>query len=129
MRKIGIWCWTLILLGTVSCLSGCFGPVVLDGTADGTIQMVDLGDVLIVELRGNPTTGYEWRQTDSLNQAVLEPRGYEYIPERPEIVGSGGLWRFRFKAVHTGSTPLELEYRRSWEEAPIETFSVIVTVR
>jgi predicted secreted protein len=117
------------LVGVLLLSSGCFGPLVIDETADGTIQTVDLGNVLIVELRGNPTTGYEWQRTDSLNHAVLEPLGYAYIPDRPEIVGSGGLWRFRFKAVHTGSTPLGFEYRRSWEEEPIESFSAIVIVR
>jgi predicted secreted protein len=122
-------CIGFVLLGTALCLSGCFGPVVIDEAVDGTIQTIALGDVLIVELRGNPTTGYEWQRTDSLNHAVLEPLGYAYIPDRPEIVGSGGLWRFRFKAVHTGSTPLGFEYRRSWEEEPIESFSAIVIVR
>ena len=117
------------LVGVLLLLSGCFDPLVIDDTANGTIQTVALGDVLIVELRGNPTTGYEWKQTDSLNHAVLEPLGYEYIPDRPGIIGSGGLWRFRFKAVHTGSTPLEYAYRRSWEEDPIESFSVIIIVR
>lgn len=123
------WILRAGLVGVLLLLSGCFGPLVIDETTDGAIQTIDLGNILIVELCGNPTTGYEWRRLDSLNQAVLEPLGYEYIPDRSEIVGSGGLWRFRFKAAHTGSTPLEFEYRRSWEEDPIESFSVIVIVR
>ena len=118
------------LLAAAACLSGCFGPVVIDESADGTIQTIALGDLLIVELRGNPTTGYAWQRIDSLNQAVLEPLGEEeYTPDEPELVGSGGLWRFRFRAVHTGSTPLEYVYRRSWEEAPIDSFSAIIVVR
>ena len=129
MKRTKAGFWVALLGGAAVCLSGCLGPVVIDETADGTIQTIALGDLLIVELCGNPTTGYEWQRTDSLNQVVLEPLGDEYVPDQPELVGSDGLWRFRFRAVHSGSTPLEFEYRRSWEEDPIASFSVIIIVR
>jgi predicted secreted protein len=117
------------LAGFLLLLPGCFGPVLIDEGDNGTIQTLDLGDILIVQLQGNPTTGYEWKQTDSLIPAVLEPLGYEYIPDHPELVGSGGRWRFRFKAVHEGSTPLTFEYRRPWEAEILYTFSITVLVR
>jgi len=37
------------LVGVLLLSSGCFGPLVIDETADGTIQTVDLGNVLIVD--------------------------------------------------------------------------------
>ncbi len=112
-------------------LSGCLFPTVITKEDDGRLVTLDKRDVLVVRLEGNPTTGYEWILTDTFNQEIIEPRGEpEFVSEGDDgIVGAGGTYVFRFKALSSGTTTLEFVYERLWEGEPIETFSVIVYVR
>lgn len=113
-------------------LGGClFGPVSLTEADDGTIQTIDSGDRLLVRLSGNASTGYMWvrSEPDSLTGTPLEPieEGI-YQPLVGSGVGCPGHFTFRYRAVDTGTITLTFVYQRSWEEDPIETFSVIIWV-
>jgi inhibitor of cysteine peptidase len=92
-----------------------------------------VGNVLIVTLESNPTTGYSW-QISQIDDGVLRQEGSpQYIPDSPDSdkVGSGGVEILRFKALATGETDVQLIYHRPWEEdvEPLETFSLQVIVR
>ena len=120
----------VVLLGTVLFLSGCLGPIVLTEADNGTVKSIKVGETLLVQLRGNPTTGFVWERTDSLLEAVLEPLDEGvFIPDDENLVGAGGLWEFRFKALTFGSTPIDFVYWRPWEEEVVDTFSVMIIVR
>jgi predicted secreted protein len=119
--------WFALLLGALL-LAGCFGPIVLTEADNGTIQAIDVGDVILVRLVGNPSTGYTWQRTDTLREGVLEPLG-EGGSCGGGLVGSPSTFEFRFKAVSSGTTRLEFVYQRPWEEEPIDTFSVVIYVR
>jgi inhibitor of cysteine peptidase len=49
----------------------------------------------------------------------------------PLLVGAGGWEIFRFKAISTGQTSLQLVYHRPWEEGvePLNTFTLQVVAR
>jgi inhibitor of cysteine peptidase len=95
---------------------------------------VDTGQILVLTLESNPTTGFRW-QVVEVQEAVLGPKGeaeFEVASALdPPPPGTGGVEIFRFEAVEAGETLLELVYHRPWEEGvePLETFSVRVIVR
>lgn len=121
----------VVLLGAVLFLSGCLGSlIVLDEADDGSLKAIKIGDIVIVKLRGNPSGGYLWEMTDTLKEDVLEPLGEdEFVPDDPNVCGSSGVWKFRFRAVASGTTTIEFVYGRPWEEEVLDTFSVIIFVQ
>ncbi len=119
------------LLGAILFLSGCLGSlIVLDEADEGSLKAIRIGDIVIVQLRGNPSGGYLWEMADTLKEDVLEPLGEgEFVPDDPNVCGSSGVWKFRFRAVASGTITLEFVYQRPWEEEVLDTFSVIIFVQ
>ncbi len=102
---------------------------------DAGIQVeLEQGQILVVTLESNPTTGYRWEVAET-QESILEQMGEaEFKPSQtgePPVPGAGGWEIFRFKAISAGQMTLQLVYRRSWEEGvePINTFSLQVVVR
>jgi inhibitor of cysteine peptidase len=89
------------------------------------------GEILTLTLESNPTTGYSW-QVMELDSAVLTQEGdpeYKQSSGAEGLVGAGGTETFRFKAVGSSETTLELGYTRPWESVPpVETFTIQVDV-
>ena len=73
---------------------------------------VRVGEEFVIALEGNPTTGYQWEAHYDTSMLQLVDRAFSaYGPG----IGSGGIERFRFKALIAGDTQLELIYKRAWE--------------
>jgi len=121
----------VVLLGAVLLLSGCLGRLfILDEADDGGLKTIKVGDIVVVQLRGNPSGGYLWQLTDTVKEAVLESLGeVEFVPDDPNVCGGGGVWKFRFRAIASGTTRLDFVYGRPWEEETSDSFSVIVYVK
>jgi N-acetylneuraminic acid mutarotase/predicted secreted protein len=99
---------------------------------DGGQIELELGQILVVTLESNPSTGYRWELLEN-NESILKQFGQaEFKPSdtsEPPMVGAGGWEIFRFKAVSSGQMTLELVYHRSWEDVePLKTFSILITV-
>ena len=134
----------VILLGLLLVLGGC-GPVndlgtgssaevALDAEDGGSQVEVDVGQILVLTLESNPTTGFRWEVVEA-EDSILRQSGeaaFKVASEQdPPPPGSGGAEVFRFEAVGAGETQLALVYRRPWEEGvePLETFAVQIVVR
>jgi inhibitor of cysteine peptidase len=92
---------------------------------------VKVGQPLVIELDGNPTTGYTWEAKD-LDTGMFQQVGkVEFKSANPGLVGSGGTQTLTFKALQAGSGKLELVYHRPWEPdiAPTKTFTITVNVK
>jgi inhibitor of cysteine peptidase len=126
--RISVLCFSLALL-----MSGCApsgGEVAVDLSHNGSKVELKAGDILVVSLESNPTTGYIWQISES-DPALFSQQGeVEFEPES-NLVGAGGIETFRFKALAAGEGALTLGYRRPWEEGvePLEIFSITVIVR
>ncbi len=99
---------------------------------DGKTIKAAPGKKIEVDLKGNPTTGFEWRMAE-LKTEVLKADGKgEYVPDKfdPPRVGSGGTYVFKFTAAKPGKAALKFEYLRPWEKdkPPAQKFSVNLTV-
>lgn len=99
---------------------------------DGTQVILEPGQILVVTLESNPTTGYSWAVVEKQDSILAQQGDSEFVqPEQNDgIVGAGGWEVFRVMAVNTGQETLELVYRRSWETDadPAKTFSIDVIV-
>jgi inhibitor of cysteine peptidase len=110
------------------------GEVVLTAEDNGSQVVLEQGQVLVVSLASNPTTGYRWEVVE-VDEAILRQEGeVEFVvsdARDPPPPGTGGTETFRFVAEGSGETTLTMVYRRPWEEGvePLETFSVQAAVQ
>jgi inhibitor of cysteine peptidase len=96
---------------------------------DGTTVDLSESDTLEVQLEGNPTTGFNWQVVDTIDTAVLEQDGDPTFDADAELAGSPGVVTLRFKAVGSGSSPLNLEYKAVAGDGAAEaTYSLTVNV-
>ena len=91
------------------------------GKADnGKRAQVPVGQWVLVRLRGNPTTGYQWQTAAVQGQSLrlmAEPQ-YVATPVKPGIVGSGGTLFFKFRALQPGLTTIKLSLPSAVGEGP-----------
>lgn len=101
---------------------------ITDADDQGSVA-VQANTALLVELPGNPTTGYTW-SIENYNNSVLSLEDQNYVPSSNRV-GSGGTFRFRFKSLAPGSTTIKLIYSRPWETntSPAKTFSCQIDVQ
>jgi len=106
----------------------------VDARDNGGRVYLKPGQVLVVTLESNPSTGYQW-EVVAVDTAVLQQMGEaEFLPPvstGKQIVGAGGMERFRFKALKVAESSLKLIYHRPWEkgEEPAGTFLIQIIVR
>ena len=89
------------------------------------------GEMLIVRLPSNPSTGYNWTVAGEPAPLELQKSTFQKRSSNSKVVGASGTSVFRFTANSSGISNLTLVYRRSWEynTPPMKTFSVRVNVR
>ncbi|MEE9514677.1 MAG: protease inhibitor I42 family protein [Candidatus Brocadiales bacterium] len=95
----------------------------------GKIFKLRKGDEIVIHLKGNRTTGYSWA-IEEVDDNVLGLVNDVYIPDKPVMIGSGGVRTITFKAVLMGASPVRLKYWRPWEgeSSVVERFEVTVQV-
>lgn len=99
----------------------------------GAAQQVQVGDELVLRLHSNPSTGTHWRIDASTAGAVLETvaDGRLLDPPPRRLVGSGGRYEWRFRAIAPGEATLRLERIEARAvpaaSAPVRVFNVVVT--
>lgn len=85
------------------------------------------GDVIIVELDENPTTGYSWNLTYS---SGLELNDDVYAQENGTegMTGAGGTHKWTFKITDTGKQNISAVYMRPWENVTGEEDTFDMTI-
>jgi PKD repeat protein/predicted secreted protein len=130
------FCLIMVLLlslgGVTSAAPSPAGAVLqeIQLTARENGQIVDLnGEVLVLNLESNPSTGYGW-QVQGLDTQLLRQIGAsEWLPDTPGKLGGPGTEVLRFAAIGRGQTTLNLVYARPWETAAAgSSFSLEVNV-
>lgn len=99
----------------------------------GAAQQVQVGDERVLRPYSNPSTGTHWRIDASTAGAVLETVAAGRLldpPPRP-VVGSGGRYEWRFRAIAPGEATLRLQRIEARAvpapSAPVRVFTVVVT--
>ena len=123
-----------VVLVLVSLISGCDksggATVTMRETQTGQTVELKRGDKLIIELEGNPTTGFSW-EAASVDADVLKQQGEPEFKAEAAKMGGGGTYTFTFAAARGGRTELKMVYHQSWdkETPPAKTFELVVVVQ
>jgi len=108
-------------------------PVELDEKANGKTVTAEIGQHVIVRLRGNPTTGYRWDVRKLKGDAIKQVGKVKYVQDKApkRMVSVGGMFIFTFRAAKAGKAALALAYARPWEKKkpPARTFKATVEVK
>lgn len=103
------------------CGLGCATPRRFDAN-DVTSISLHLDETFTIDIRGNKTTGFIWRQIpNDASQALLELIGesYETVKSKRNLCGAPGTFHFQYRAKAPGKCLLQFENIRPWEkEAP-----------
>jgi inhibitor of cysteine peptidase len=127
----GVLLVLLLIVAVLMVYGPCPREVHLTAADNGREIDLKKGDVLVITLKGNPTTGYTWDVVEPLDAQILQQVGeIEFKPES-DLLGAGGVQIIRFEIVNTGRTALKLVYHRPWEKdvEPLETFAIQVVAR
>ena len=107
-------------------------PGVLTMADNGRSFDVRQGEVIVVKLDSNHSSGFSWSLGEDIG-AVVKQDGKSVYARNTSKSGkilSGGNETWRFRTVGTGRETVKLEYRRSWERNfPDRTFRFSLTVR
>ena len=100
---------------------------VTSGDANKEIK-AKVGEIIVIEIEGNATTGYRWDEVAGRSDSVLESQGHEYKTRELPVgmVGYGDKAFFRYLVKAPGKTEIVLAYTRPWEKdvPPAQTFNV-----
>ena len=101
----------------------------LRAAASGSQQQLHPGDLLVITLAANLSTGYAWAIDGK--PAALSLVGRTYTLKPGTGVGRSGTSVLSFRALRAGSGTLSLGYRRIWEKGktPLRTFRLAVVIR
>lgn len=119
----------VLLLAACSALFTPYNRITL--RLDDSEAVCEVGDIVIVSLDSNPTTGYDWTPV-SYNSSILKLESRNFIKssefmrraenivsagafEANELVGAAGVTEIAFVAQHPGESEIKLEYERPWE--------------
>lgn len=100
-------------------------PIILDEGDNGSSIAAEKGQVIVINLDCNRTTGYSWRIMRN-NDNVLEQMGINRT--KGEEIGAGGTCTHSFRVLRRGSSDLKLGYKQWFNEGgkPERTFQVHV---
>jgi predicted secreted protein len=108
---------TLAVALCAGLLAGCGAPpmappksgtVRVDASSDGTTVEFALGAKLEVALEGNPTTGFDWKVTESLPPQLTAAGDTFESTATTDVAGAGGTRVFTYTAAATGKGELDL---------------------
>jgi predicted secreted protein/putative hemolysin len=96
---------------------------------NGNTSDIAQGTKFAVELKENPTTGFQWNATLSPGLELVSD-DYQTTPTAKEMVGAGGTHTWIILAKDLGAQKFSATYRRSWETVTGDetAFSVNISV-
>jgi inhibitor of cysteine peptidase len=109
--------------------SRSMSEVTLSQVDNGKVVALKRGQMLMLYLDENPTTGYRWSKP-TLDTQVLQLKSDNFNLPSNAGMGGGGQHLFTFQANNPGQAKLQLKNLREWagEQSPIEQFEVTVQV-
>ena len=96
---------------------------------NGRAVHVRQGDVVVVRLRENPTTGYRWT-VDEGESSLIKVHQPEYAGPGTSKAGGSGEVTWRIEATAPGTVEIRLKLSRSWkgDSSILQRFEVALTI-
>lgn len=104
----------LPLLVLAGCASTPPSSIALDDDAKCPLTL-QRGQILILSLQSNPTTGYRWHLRDVTTEQLKSLGPEVFSSPKTGVIGGDGTSTWRFEAANTGTGRLYLTYQRPWE--------------
>lgn len=82
----------------------------------------------VIELEGNPTTGYLWVYSIEDDSIIKVEEESQYLGN-DGVVGAPSLFKYIIKSVKAGSTSITFEYKRPWEDSMLKKVHYEVKVK
>jgi inhibitor of cysteine peptidase len=110
--------------------SGCGKTIMVDSTMNGASVELKKGQLMVLKLPSNPTTGFDW-EIVSIDPSIIKQSGEMSYKSDSKLAGSGGVDTWTFEAASSGTTRLVLSYHRSWEKdvEPLQVFNLDIVVK
>lgn len=88
------------------------------------------GDIIVIALETNPSTGYVW-QVESVDASMVTLSGQGVSHPGRQMPGAPGRQTFQFTAQKPGTAILKLVYVRPWEKStpPGKTYELTVAIK
>jgi inhibitor of cysteine peptidase len=90
-----------------------------------------VGERVVIVLKSNKSTGYEWRLIAPVDEKMLKLLKAEYFLADNQLVGAGGKEVWTFEALKPGKTMLSFKYIRSWEKKlpPADQRTFVISIQ
>ncbi|MDR3348532.1 MAG: protease inhibitor I42 family protein [Acidaminococcales bacterium] len=96
--------------------------------ADGKLLRVGVGNMVVLFLEANRTSGYSWQIKKDSPSPVLQYINSAYLMNSPKAaerrIGAGGWEMLVFGVAAPGETYLEAEYKRPWENQAAKAIKI-----
>jgi predicted secreted protein len=101
------------------------------GSVEQKTAELKVGETQVLELQGNPTTGFRWMLAEALpaDSPVSVEIAYESAASRKPLCGRGGVFKVSYTGVKPGETTVVLIYARPWEKDAYPSTKVNLTVK
>ena len=86
---------------------------------------VKIGGNFTIKLESNPSTGYSWHPI--YDEEYVKLISNDFV-QATKLMGSGGLERFVFQAVKSGTSTIEMLYKRAWEKKAVKSRRISVNI-
>lgn len=121
---LAVW---VAAVAAVSAQPSASSLLIVTEKENGKSLQLTVGQMVVIQLPSNPTTGYQW--VLPWDTGPLVGGRQKYTRNEGHMPGAGGTETFKFYAKDTGTVTLTLDYRRPWEnDPPARTFTVTVNV-
>ena len=122
----------LILVLAVMALSLVSGCTMAVDTHFDSGRAIEIGvdEEFVIAIGTDPDTGYGWEVKFDETRLELVEKVYKSTEEETEqeIVGTGGIDYFRFRALETGVTGITMTYKRIEGESTPQDITRVFTV-
>ncbi len=109
--------------------SSTMSEVILSKVDNSKTITLRRGQMLILRLDENPTTGYRW-SSPIMDEQVLQVKSDDLNLPSNTAIGGGGQRIFTFQANNLGQVKLQLKNWREWtgEQSIVDKFEVTIQV-
>ncbi|HOW59059.1 MAG TPA: protease inhibitor I42 family protein [Candidatus Omnitrophota bacterium] len=91
--------------------------------------LVFSGSEFTIVLDANPSTGYGWQLSETIDKTLLKVVEIKHRRDKGEKVGAGGKDLWTFQALREGEGKIPFDYVRPWEKGVAPAKKEIFTVR
>ena len=114
--KLAVITIAFVLAALVLALSGCDIDGVKEYSDPSVLIEVEKGEEFAIVLESNPSTGYQWKLAEPLDEEILILMKTEFEEPDEDMPGAPGAEKWTFKAENLGATEITMAYVRPWEE-------------